>query len=65
MEVAKLLYSRKEAAFALSLSVRSLDYLMESGAIATRKIGSRVLVPVEEINRIAAKGVDGPVAEAA
>lgn len=63
--VLKLLYSRKEAAFALGLSARSLDYLIDGGHIDVRRIGSRVMVPAEELKRIAREGIRGSVAEAA
>jgi hypothetical protein len=63
--VPKLLYSRKDVASALSLSARSVDYLIESGKLASRKIGARVLVPVEEVERVARQGVSGSVMKAA
>jgi excisionase family DNA binding protein len=40
----KLLFSKKEAAFVLSISIRKLEYLIENGEIAVRKIGKRVLI---------------------
>jgi hypothetical protein len=48
-----LLYSRKEAARQLSISVRSLDYQIAGKQIATRRIGSRILIPQEELVRLA------------
>ena len=44
-----ILYSRRDAAFALSLSLRSLDYLISNGEILTRRIGGRVLVSADEL----------------
>jgi len=44
MEISKLLYSRKEAAQLLSLSLRSVDQLISSRKLQTRNIGKRVLV---------------------
>ena len=64
-ELDRLLYSRKEAAYLLSLSSRSLDYLIEKRHIKARRIGSRVLIPVEEVRRIAVEGVECSVIEAA
>jgi Helix-turn-helix domain len=40
----KFLYSRKEAAHALGISVRSLDYLIAGKQLDTRRIGKKVLV---------------------
>ncbi len=40
----RLLYDRKEAARQLSISVRSLDYIIASKAVVTRRIGRKVLV---------------------
>jgi excisionase family DNA binding protein len=47
----RLLYSRKEAAYQLSISTRSLDYLIAEGRLNTRKIGGRILVPHDELLR--------------
>ncbi|MGF7180413.1 helix-turn-helix domain-containing protein [Tunturiibacter psychrotolerans] len=47
----RLLYSRKEASYQLSISVRSIDYLITEGRLHTRKIGGRILVPHEELLR--------------
>jgi len=49
----RLLYDRREAARQLSISVRSIDYMVTSRKIATRRIGSRVLIPHEELMRLA------------
>ena len=40
----RLLYSRTEAARQLSISVRSLDYLIAAKELDTRRIGRKVLV---------------------
>lgn len=45
----RLLYDRKEAARQLSLSVRSLDYLVSQKKLATRRIGKKVLIPHAEL----------------
>jgi hypothetical protein len=49
----RLLYTRKEAAYQISISVRSLDYLIAGKQIVTRRIGSRILIPHEELVRLA------------
>ncbi len=51
--VEKLLYSKADAAYALSLSKRSIDYLISGKKLETRRIGSRVLIPAESIRRFA------------
>jgi excisionase family DNA binding protein len=58
--MARLLYSRKEAAEALSLHVNSVDILISSGRLRARRIGSRVLVPAEELERYARRD-QGPI----
>jgi hypothetical protein len=40
----RLLYDRKSAAHTLSVSVRTLDYLLASGQFDTRRIGKKVLI---------------------
>ena len=49
----KLLVGREEAALMLSISKRSLDYLIASGDIAVRRIGTRVLIQAQELERFA------------
>jgi len=44
-------FSRNEAAVALSISVRLLDYLRSRGELAAVKIGRRVLIPRAEVER--------------
>jgi len=50
---AKLLVSREEAAQMLSISVRGVDYLLASKRLSTRRIGTRVLIPIEEVRKFA------------
>ena len=50
---AKLLVSREEAAEFLSISVRSVDYLVATKKLSTRRIGTRVLIPMEEVRKFA------------
>jgi len=54
----KLLYSRKDASFALSISIRSLDIAIANGQIAIRKIGKRVMVPQESLLAYASRDHD-------
>jgi excisionase family DNA binding protein len=49
----KLLVSREEAAQLLSISQRGLDYLVASKRLPTRRIGGRVLIPVEDLRKYA------------
>jgi len=49
----RLLYDRKEAARQLSISVRSLDYLIAGKQLDTRRIGKKVLVPHASLVRYA------------
>jgi excisionase family DNA binding protein len=54
----RLLVSRGEAAQLLSISQRSLDYLIANRKLPTRRIGGRVLVPVADLRKYA--GGDHP-----
>jgi excisionase family DNA binding protein len=47
----KLLLSRSEAAAVLSISQRSLDYLIANKFLTVRRIGSRVLIPINDLQR--------------
>jgi len=40
----KILLSRRDAAEALSISVRKVDYLIAQGALAAVKVGKRTLI---------------------
>ena len=54
-DVAKMLYTRKESAFALGVSVRSVDWLIARKELAPRRLGKRVLVPAAELEKYAAR----------
>ena len=41
----KILFSKKEAAYLLSISLRKLDYLIAQRQLVVRKIGTKVLIP--------------------
>lgn len=49
----RLLYDRREAARQLSISVRSLDYLIAAGVFETRRIGKKVLITHRSLVRFA------------
>ncbi len=50
----RLLYDRREAARQLSISVRSLDYIIAAKGLETRRIGRKVLVTRASLMRYAA-----------
>ena len=52
-DVEKLLYSRRDAAKALSLSIRSIDYLIAMGRLTMRRIGGKILIPTSAVRRFA------------
>ena len=54
-EVGKELYSRKDAAAALSLHVTTIDMLIHTGQLRAIRNGRRVLVHRKEIERFASK----------
>jgi hypothetical protein len=47
----RLLYTREEAAYKLSCSIRSLDYYVATKRLATRRMGRKVLIPHGELIR--------------
>jgi hypothetical protein len=51
--VEKLLYSRRDTAEALSLSIRSIDYLVTTGRLSARRVGGKILIPASAIRRFA------------
>ena len=46
-----LLYSKKNAAFLLSLSVRTIDYLIVRKELRAMKVGGRVMISSDELQR--------------
>jgi excisionase family DNA binding protein len=60
----RLLYPRKDAAFQLGISVRSLDYLISNRKLAFQKIGKRVLIHHRELASFAARNHHYPVMDA-
>jgi excisionase family DNA binding protein len=57
----KLLYSKKEAAGMLSVSLRSLEYLLARGEIKFIRKGSRTLIHHNELERWAKKDDPRPI----
>jgi excisionase family DNA binding protein len=49
----KVLYTKREAAQLLSISLRSLDYLIGGQELPARRIGRRVLVHRDSIEQFA------------
>jgi hypothetical protein len=49
----RLLYSRTQAAYQWSLSVRAVDYMIAQGKVRVRRIGGRILIPYSELLRLA------------
>lgn len=45
----RILYDRKSAARQLSISVRSLDYLISGKKLATRRLGKKIMIPHAEL----------------
>ena len=58
MTLEKLSYSKQEAAFLLGLSVHTVSRDVNLGRIDARHYGRRVLIPREELLRIAADGME-------
>ena len=52
-KIEKLLYRRQEAAFALGISVRSIDALIADQRLTTRRFGRCVVIPASDVQRIA------------
>jgi len=61
-EEPRLQYDRKGAARQLSVSIRTLDYLIKRRQIATRRIGKKKVIPRSELQRFIKADHFGPVA---
>jgi excisionase family DNA binding protein len=55
--VDRILYSMKEAAASLSISLSTIEQLIAQGDLAVRRIGKRVLVPRTELEKLARRVV--------
>ncbi len=58
MQANKFGYSKREAANATSLSIRSIDYLLTKGLLRGVKVGKRVIINAESIRRLIEKGAN-------
>jgi hypothetical protein len=58
----RLLYSRKEAAYQLSTSLRNVAYRIANGTMKVRRQGGRVVITHAELLRQAALDDNTPVA---
>ena len=61
-QLQRLLYDKRTAAEMLSISLRSLNYLLSRGQIRFRRIGSHVVIPHGELVRFAHGHHPEPVA---
>ena len=52
-EVPKILISKREAAIALGVSVRTVDNLIQCKELQARRVGRRTLIAVAELERFA------------
>jgi excisionase family DNA binding protein len=57
----KLLYSKKEAASALSVSVRTLENYIRRKELIARRIGRRTLVPLASLEAFARRDHASPL----
>ena len=53
--IEKLFYRRAEAAYALGLALRSIDYMISDQRLTTRRFGRSVLIPAADVRRAAAE----------
>jgi excisionase family DNA binding protein len=53
MEPEKLTVSRRDAASLLSVSLRTVDYLLAKNKLKSIRIGKRVLIPLAALRRLA------------
>jgi len=49
----KLLFTQKESAVALGVSLRTVQHLIESGSLPVRRIGRRCLIHRRELEKFA------------
>lgn len=52
-KVEKLLYRRQEAAYALGMSLRAIDYMIADRRLTTRRVGRCVVIPATDVTRLA------------
>jgi excisionase family DNA binding protein len=56
-------FSRREAADALRVSLRTLDYLLAQGKLHGRRIGRRIVIPRSEVEKLLRR--DTPIVQGA
>lgn len=56
-------FSRREAADALRVSLRTLDYLLTQGKLHGRRIGRRIVIPRSEVEKLLRR--DTPIVQGA
>ena len=56
MEIEKLTVSRREAASVLSVSLRTVDYLLAQNRLKSIRIGKRRLINLASLRRVAGMG---------
>lgn len=61
----RLLYGRKEAAWLLGISPRSIDYLVATKRLGAQRVGKRVMFPYSELVRFARANHYEPITKAA
>ena len=54
-EPQQLMYSKRSAARVLDLSVRTVEYLLASGQLESRRVGRKVLIPRASLVRFASR----------
>jgi len=61
MNTHKLLLSKREAANALGISIRSVEYLIGNKELPNRRIGRRVLIPASALENFSRRDHPNPV----
>ena len=59
--IQKLLFDRRSAAYAISVSIRTIDYGLARGEFDTRRIGNKVLITAASLRKYAASNHFGNV----
>jgi hypothetical protein len=49
--IPRMAYNKRDAAATISIKVRKLDYLIESGELEVRRIGTRVVITHQALQR--------------
>lgn len=59
------LFAARDTAEALSLSIRSIDYLITTGRLPVRRVGGKILIPASAVRRFAREDLPDSVRAAA